>query len=129
MLKNNYLLMIVAIVLLLGGLYLGGWIGNSVSTADRERCEKIVTERYGADSEGGKLMLSKCTEPGMVAMMDAQNEGQDAQTTASNIGKANRSGFLSLLLAGVMVGAGIGAFAKALMDILKSKSKSKETVL
>ncbi len=122
---KNYVTLIVAIAILLCGLYLGGWIGGGVSSEDRARCEKIIANQYD-DPETIKMLSAKCSDEGMVAMMDSQNNNLGAQETAANIAKANRGGLLSLLLAGAMVGAGIGTLAKALRDIFRSKKASAE---
>ena len=125
--NKNYITLMIAIVLLLAGLYLGGWIGGGVSAEDQARCEKIIASKYD-DPETVKMLSEKCSDEGMVAMMDAQNNNLGAQETAQNIAKANRGGLLSLLLAGAMVGAGIGMLATALRGIVRSKKASDNSV-
>ncbi len=123
---KHYITLVIAIVLLLGGLYLGGWIGSSVSAADRERCEKIIANQYD-DSETIEMLSKKCNDEGMVAMMDSRDSNLSAQETATNISGANKRGLLSLLLAGAMVGGGIGALATALRGIISSRKASANT--
>ncbi len=124
---KNYTMLVIAIALLLSGLYLGGWIGGGVSAEDRARCEKIIASKYD-DAATIKMLSEKCGDEGMVAMMDSQNNNLGAHQTATNIAKANRGGLLSLLLAGAMVGAGIGMLANALRGIIRSKKASADSV-
>ena len=123
---KNYITLVIAMVLIVCGLYFGGWIGAGVSAEDRARCEKIITSQYD-DPETIKMLSEKCGDEGMVAMMDSRNSNLGAQETAANIAKANRGGLFSLLLAGAMVGAGIDTLAKALRDIFRPKADGIKT--
>lgn len=83
----------------------------SVSDADRARCEQIVRDQNGGNAEVLDTLLPKCTDPGMVAMMDAQASGDDAQAAARRISAANQGDAKFNVLNWMLIGAGLGALA------------------
>lgn len=86
---------------------------QSVSVADRTRCEAIVKEAYAASPQSSAMLIEKCGEPGMVAMMDARKNNLGAEAAAQSIASANHQDILSILLNCALIGAGIGAAGAA----------------
>jgi hypothetical protein len=100
-------------VILLGtGLYLQFGMAG-VSPADRLRCEQAIEKIYGDSDEAKDTLLPKCSEPGMVAMMDARAGGAGAEQAAQAIAGANRSDLVGILLNCALIGAGIGGLGAA----------------
>ena len=97
------------------GLFLLGFGGYrqfsspSVSSADQTRCEQLVRDQNGDSAEALALLLPKCSDVGMVAMMDAQASGDDAQAAARRISAANQSNTSAHLLDWALIGAGVVA--------------------
>ena len=93
------------------GLALLGFGGYSqffspaVSAADQTRCEQLVRSQNGAEALA--LLLPKCSDAGMVAMMDAQASGDDAQAAARRISAANEDDTNAHLLDWALIGAGL----------------------
>lgn len=108
--KLAYLLLAVALI------GFGGYrqfAGSSVPAEDRARCEQIVRTENGDSQEALDILLPKCSDPGMVAMMDARANGASAQTAASSIAAANKTDIVSTLINCALIGAGIGALVAA----------------
>lgn len=87
------------------------FVGSSVSSADQMRCEQLVRERN--DVETMEAVLPMCSDPGMVAMMDAQAAGDNAQAAAQRISGANQSDINAYLLDWALIGAGLIALASS----------------
>lgn len=107
------ILYLIAAVALIGGgafLYMSS---NSVSATDRAACEQNVREIYGDSPDQVDQLIGRCNTAGMVAMMDAQVNNLDAETSAQNIAAANRGGLLSILIICAMFGGGVGALVAA----------------
>lgn len=83
--------------------------GSSVSPADQLRCEQVVRDRNEGNSDAVQTLLPMCSDPGMVAMMDAQAEGDDARAAAQRISAANQSDTGAHLLDWALIGAGLVA--------------------
>lgn len=102
-----------AAVALIGGgafLYMSS---NNVSAADRAACEQNVRRIYGDNPDQVDQLIERCNTAGMVAMMDAQVNNLDAETSAQNIAAANRGGLLNILISCAMFGGGVGALGAA----------------
>lgn len=82
-------LVILGVSLLAFGGY-RQFAGASVSPADQLRCEQVVRDQNEGISDAVETLLPKCGDPGMVAMMDAQAAGDDAQAAAQRISAANQ---------------------------------------
>lgn len=82
------ILPIVGAVLLALGFFMGG--SGGPSSADQAKCEANVRQAYGDSEETLKEFLPKCSEPGMVAMMEAKVNNASAQEAAESIAAANR---------------------------------------
>lgn len=105
------------LVLIVVGLALVGFGGyrqffsSGVSSADQLRCEQIVRSQNGDSAEALDLLLPKCSDAGMVAMMDAQVSGDDAQAAARRISAANQGDTSAHMLDWALIGAGLAALA------------------
>ena len=101
------------LILLVVGLALLGFGGYrqffspAVSAADQTRCEQLVRSQNGDGAEALALLLPKCSDAGMVAMMDAQASGDDAQAAARRISAANEDDTNAHLLDWALIGAGL----------------------
>ncbi|MFC6708200.1 hypothetical protein [Paracoccus cavernae] len=80
--------------------------GARVSAADLARCEQLVRDQSANDAEALSLLLPKCRDIGMVAMMDAQASGDDAQAAARRISAANQGDLNAHLLDWAAIGRG-----------------------
>lgn len=109
---KKLLLVIIGLALLGFGGY-RQLAGSGVSAADQARCEEQVRAQSGTDGEALALLLPKCSDAGMVAMMDAQAAGDDAQGTARRIAAANQNDLTAHLIDWAMIGAGLVALAAA----------------
>lgn len=109
----------VRIFLLVVGLGLVGFgfyrqtMNAGVSAMDQARCEQIVRDSSGNSQEALDALLPKCSEPGMVAMMDAQASGVDAVSASQSIASANQGDVTAHLLDWFLIGAGLAALAGA----------------
>ncbi len=114
------ILAVVGALALAGGLYLQTGAGG-VSAADKQRCETIVLQTYGNSEEAKASLLPKCSEPGMVAMMDAKANQLDATSTAQSIASANQSDIGFNALSFGLIGIGIGLLIGGLATLLRMK--------
>lgn len=118
--SRSMILSIVGALALAGGLYMQ--FGTSaVSLADQQRCEKIILDTYGNSEEAKNALLPKCSEPGMVAMMDAKANNSSAASTAQSIASANQSDIGSNALSFGLIGAGIGLLLGGVASLLRRK--------
>ena len=118
--SRSMILSIVGALALVGGLYMQ--FGTSaVSPADQQRCEKIILDTYGNSEEAKNALLPKCSEPGMVAMMDAKANNSSAASTAQSIASANQSDIGSNALSFGLIGAGIGLLLGGVASLLRRK--------
>lgn len=109
---QKIILVIIGLALLgFGGYRQFGQAG--VSAADQARCEQLVRDQNGDDAETLALLLPKCGDVGMVAMMDGQAAGDDAQAAARRISEANQGDFKAHLVDWAMIGAGLAALIGA----------------
>ena len=99
------ILVIIGLVLLAFGGY-RQFFSSDVSSADQTRCEQLVRSQNSGSAEALTLLLPKCGDAGMVAMMDAQASGDDAQAAARRISEANQDEVSIHLLDWAMIGAG-----------------------
>ncbi|WP_312525358.1 hypothetical protein [Paracoccus sp. (in: a-proteobacteria)] len=106
------LLVLVGLALLGFGGY-RQFIDDGVSPQDQARCEQLLKAENSNDAEALALLIPKCRDAGMVAMMDARATGQDANATASMIAAANQNDLSAHLLDWAMIGAGIALLAGA----------------
>ncbi|MFD1882337.1 hypothetical protein [Paracoccus pacificus] len=109
---QKLLLVIIGLALLGFGGY-RQFAGAGTSAADQARCEQLVRDQNGSDAEALALLLPKCSDVGMVAMMDAQTAGDDPQAAARRISAANQGDLIAHLLDWTMIGAGLVALAAA----------------
>lgn len=103
---------LVLVIIGLALLGFGGYrqfSGSAVSSADQARCEQQVRSQNGDSAEALALLLPKCSDVGMVAMMDAQASGDDAQAAARRISAANQNDTSAHLLDWALIGAGVVA--------------------
>ena len=127
--KNPVSLVMIGILLLLigGGIYFKSSKPN-IATEDQARCEKLVQQKYGENSNS---IIGSCkTDTGFVAMMDAQASGTNsAEATAKAISSANNQelglGFIGKFLTGLCIGIGIVLLIKGLIGL---KNKPSPTV-
>lgn len=118
--SRSMILSIVGALALAGGLYMQ--FGTSaVSLADQQRCEKIILDTYANSEEAKTALLPKCSEPGMVAMMDAKANNSSAASTAQSIASANQSDIGSNALSFGLIGAGIGLLLGGVASLLRRK--------
>jgi hypothetical protein len=118
--SRSMVLAIVGALALAGGLYMQ--FGTSaVSSADQQRCEKIILDTYGNSEEAKNALLPKCNEPGMVAMMDAKANNSSAASAAQSIASANQSDIGSNALSFGLIGAGIGLLLGGVGTLLRRK--------
>lgn len=110
----------IGVLALVAGAYLQ-FTSGSVSAADQQRCETIVLQTYGDSQEAKTTLLPKCSEPGMVAMMDAQAQGSTAQAAAQSIASANQSDIGSNALSFGLIGIGIGLLIGGIASVLRAK--------
>ena len=106
----------ILIVLGLALLGFGGYrqfFSAGVSAADQARCEELVRQRNGESAEALALLLPKCSDVGMVAMMDAQASGEGAEAAARRISAANQGDTGSHMLDWALIGGGVVALAAA----------------
>lgn len=107
------------ILLLILGLAMLGFAGYrqifaaAVSPEDQARCEQLLRSDSANTAETLALLLPKCSEPGMVAMIDARAGGDSAQATAQRIATANQSDTSAHLLDWALIGGGLVALAAA----------------
>lgn len=107
------------LVLVVVGLALLGFGGyrqffsSAVSSADQMRCEQLVRSQNGESTEAIDLLLPKCSDAGMVAMMDAQASGDDAQAAARRISAANQDDTSAHMVDWALIGAGLVALGGA----------------
>ncbi len=90
-------------------LALGGYrqlISSSVGPADQLRCEQVVRDRHEGNYDAVETLHSKCSDPGVVAMIDAQ-------AAAQRISAANQSDTSAHLLDWALIGSGIVALSGA----------------
>lgn len=113
----------LGVLVLAAGLYLQ-FGTSSVSLADQQRCEKIVSDIYANSAEAKNSLLPKCSEPGMVAMMDAKAGGSDATTAAASIASANQSDIGSNALSFGLIGAGLGLLLGGIATLLRRKKST-----
>lgn len=109
---QKLLLVIIGLALLGFGGY-RQFAGTGVTPADQARCEQLVRDQNANDAEALALLLPKCADVGMVAMMDAQASGDDAQAAARRISAANQGEVSAHLLDWALIGAGLVALAGA----------------
>lgn len=105
---QKLILVLVGIALLGFGGY-RQFFSSAVSTADQTRCEQLVRAQNGDSAEALALLLPKCSDVGMVAMMDAQASGDGAQAAAARIASANQNDTSAHLLDWALIGAGVVA--------------------
>lgn len=109
---KNLVLVVIGIALLAFGGY-RQFAGSGVSAADQARCEQLVREQNGDSAEALELLLPKCNDPGMVAMIDSRAAGDDAQSAANRIASANQGEVGGGMVNWVLIGAGLAALAAA----------------
>lgn len=116
-------LTVVGALALGAGLYMQ--LGTSgVSAADQQRCETIIRDKYSSSAESIATLLPKCSEPGMVAMMDAQASGAGAAAAAQSIASANQSDIGSNALNFGLIGIGIGLLIGGLASLFRAKKSA-----
>lgn len=113
----------LGVLALAGGLYLQ-FAGSSVSSADQQRCENIIQEKYKDSAEAKTTLMPKCSESGMVAMMDAEANGSDAKAAAQSIASANQSDIGSNALSFGLIGVGIGLLIGGISTQLRSRKSA-----
>lgn len=118
--RSNSVLLLAGAVALAAGLYLNFMTG-AVSSADQLRCETNVKTVYNNSQEALTTLLPKCSEPGMVAMMDAQANNSSAAAAAQAISSANSSDIGSNALSFGLIGIGIGLLIGGLARALRSR--------
>lgn len=109
---QKLLLVIIGVALLGFGGY-RQFLGTSVSPRDQARCEELVRAQNQDNAEALALLLGKCGDVGMVAMMDAQASGDTAQVAAQRISAANQGDLGAHLMDWAMIGAGLVALTGA----------------
>lgn len=95
----------LGVVFAVAGIYML-FGSNAVPVEDRQRClaniEKIYTDNPAAKAD----FLTKCDDPGMVAMLDAQAGNARAKDAARAIASANRSDIATNVLSYGFIGFG-----------------------
>lgn len=114
---------ILGIALLASGFYMQ-FAGSSVTAAQKLRCEETVRNVYADSEEARNLFLSRCGEPGVIAMMEARANGMGAEEAAQSIGSANRGSILSDLISYALIGGGIGAIGAACASAIRGKKRA-----
>ena len=107
---------IILIVLGLAMLGFGGYrqmFADAVPPADQARCAQQLRAESGNSAAAVALLLSKCSDPGMVAMTDARTGNESAQATAQRIAAANQADTSAHLLDWALIGGGLVALAGA----------------
>lgn len=103
---QKLILVIIGLALLGFGGY-RQFVSPAVSSVDQARCEQLVRSQNGDSADALALLLPKCSDAGMVAMMDAQASGDDAQAAARQISAANQGDTSAHLLDWALIGAGV----------------------
>lgn len=103
---KTILLPLVGLVLFGFGAYGQFFASPSVTAADQARCQAIVTAQADGNQEVLDNLLPSCTEPGMVAMMDAQASNATAQEAGAAIAAANQADTDNYLLNWFLMGLG-----------------------
>lgn len=99
--------------------------GSGITAADRQRCEETIRNIYADTEETRNLLLPRCSEPGMIAMMDARANDMGAEETARSVGSANRGSILSDLISYALIGGGIGSIGAACAPFVRRKKRVK----
>lgn len=111
-------LAIVGIILLASGFCIQ--FGNGgVSTADEQRCAQIVERLYADSQPAREALRPKCSEPGMVAMMDARTEGKGASETAQAIASANNGSLGADVVSYGLMGGGAAVLLAGLALLMR----------
>ncbi|ANG95814.1 hypothetical protein A8A54_04525 [Brucella pseudogrignonensis] len=113
---------VVGVILLGGGFYLQS-SGSGVSPADQSRCEENVKNLYKDSAEAQQTFISKCNEPGVVAMIDARVNGSGASDTAAAIASANQSEIGSGALGYGIMGVGVALLISGLFGLSRAKKR------
>lgn len=113
----------LGVVALAAGLYLQ-FSTSSVPAADQQRCETFIQEKYKDSAEAKATLLPKCSEPGMVAMMDAEANGSGASAAAQSIASANQSDMGFNALSFGLIGVGIGLLIGGISTQLRSRKSA-----
>jgi hypothetical protein len=101
---QKLILVVIGLTLLSFGGY-RQFFSPAVNSADQTRCEQLVRGQNG--DEALAFLLSKCSDAGMVAMMDAQASGDDAQAAARRISAANQDDTSDHLLDWALIASGL----------------------
>lgn len=80
------------------------FVAPSVNPADQARCETLVRDQSAGDEQALAELLPRCVDPGMVAMMDAQAAGDNAQAAAARIAAANQTDYSDHILDWALIG-------------------------
>jgi len=115
---------VLGLALLAAGFYMQ-FAGSGVIAADRQRCQETVQNLYANSAETRNLLLSRCGEPGVVAMMDARANHMGAEEAAQSVGTANRGSIFCDLISYALIGGGIGAIGAACAPIVRGKKRAK----
>ncbi len=105
-----------------GGFYLQS-SGSGVSPADQSRCEENVKNLYKDSAEAQQTFISKCNEPGVVAMIDARVNDSGASDTAAAIASANQSEIGSGALGYGIMGVGVALLISGLFGLSRAKKR------
>ncbi|MDH7797115.1 MULTISPECIES: hypothetical protein [unclassified Beijerinckia] len=111
-------LSIAGIILLAIGFYIQ-FGNNGVSQADEQRCAAIVERLYGNSPQAKEALRPKCSEPGMVAMMDARTEGKGASETAQAIASANNGSLGADIVSYALMGGGAAVLLAGLALLMR----------
>ncbi|WP_239349973.1 hypothetical protein [Snodgrassella communis] len=114
---------IVAICLLAGGLYIGGWF-NLVTPAQIQHCEAAVKQTYPQPADQAAL-LPKCNNRHMIAGMSSSN-GQklSAKQVLDSLDVGKTVDLVSMFIGGALIGAAIAAFAASYRIFQRKRGKN-----
>lgn len=114
---------IVAICLLAGGLYIGGWF-NLVTPAQIQHCEAAIKQTYPQSADQA-VLLPKCNNHYMIEGMSSPN-GQKLSTKqvldSLDVGKT--VDLVSIFIGGAMIGSAIAAFATSYRIFQRKQGKN-----
>lgn len=113
----------IGVLALAAGFYVQTNSG-SVPATDKSRCEGIIQTIYGDNAEVKASLIPKCSEPGMVAMMDAKANGSSATEAAQAIASANQSDISTTLLSYGLMGLGVGALFSGVASMLNARKRA-----
>ena len=101
---------IIAICLLAGGLYIGGWF-NLVTPAQIQQCETAVRQIFPQAADQN-VLLPKCTNRHMIEGMSSPGSQKlSSKQILDSLDVGKTVDLVSMFIGGALIGAAIAAFA------------------